>query len=82
VLAARHEVTIFANARLLAHEYLPDKPGYYDALFLPCATYHTNELNIRDLAIAGDDLWLVNTRFSCLMGLSHDFTFVPRWRVQ
>jgi len=80
VLATRREVTIFANARLLAQEYLPDKPGYYDALYLPRATYHTNELNIHDLAIAGDDLWLVNTRFSCLMGLSHDFTFVPRWR--
>ena len=80
VLATRREVTFFANAPLLAQEYLPGQPGVYDALYLPRATYHTNELSIHDLAISGDDLWLVNTRFSCLMGLSHDVSFVPRWR--
>jgi uncharacterized protein (TIGR03032 family) len=29
---------------------------------------------------AGDELWLVNTRFSCLCTLDNEHSFVPRWR--
>jgi uncharacterized protein (TIGR03032 family) len=32
------------------------------------------------MAWAGDDLWVVNTRFSCLCTLDDRFSFVPRWR--
>ena len=32
------------------------------------------------MAWAGDELWVVNTRFSCLCTLDPDFSFVPRWR--
>jgi uncharacterized protein (TIGR03032 family) len=32
------------------------------------------------LAWAGDELWIVNTRFSCLCTLDPDYSFVPRWR--
>jgi uncharacterized protein (TIGR03032 family) len=79
-LATRHEVILFADAPLLARDYLEDQPGRYDALYLPRATYHTGDLNIHDLAFADDSLWLVNTRFSCLAALSKDFSFVPRWK--
>jgi hypothetical protein len=58
----------------------PTRPAPRRRLNLRRATYHTNELNIHDLAIAGDDLWLVNTRVSGLMGRSYDCTFVPRWQ--
>jgi hypothetical protein len=27
-----------------------------------------------------DELWIVNTRFSCLCALDPDYSFVPRWR--
>lgn len=79
-LATQHEVWIFANSPLLAHEYLEDQPGRYDALYLPRVAYFTSDLNIHDLAFGSDTLWLVNTRFSCLAGLSIDFSFVPRWQ--
>lgn len=79
-LATNHEVWLFANAPLLAHEYLEDQPGRYDALYLPRVTYFTGDLNIHDLAFGSDSLWLVNTRFSCLSALSKDFSFVPRWQ--
>ena len=39
---------IFANSPILAHEYLEDQPGRYDALYLPRATYHTNDLHTHD----------------------------------
>src|SRR5262249_25883568 len=29
---------------------------------------------------AGDELWVVNTRFSCLCTLDPAYSFVPRWR--
>jgi uncharacterized protein (TIGR03032 family) len=32
------------------------------------------------MAWAGDELWVVNTRFSCLCTLDPAYSFVPRWR--
>jgi uncharacterized protein (TIGR03032 family) len=77
-LACRHELCFFADAPLLAHDYL--RPGQYDALYLPRLAYFTGDLNIHDLAFGRDGLWLVNTRFSCLCTLSDQFSFVPRWQ--
>lgn len=79
-MATRHDVTVFANAPLLAHDYLEESPGKYDALYLPRVSYHTGDLNVHDLAFGKEGLWLVNTRFGCLAGLSHDHCFVPRWK--
>jgi uncharacterized protein (TIGR03032 family) len=79
-LATRHDVWLFCNAPLLAHDYLEDQPGRYDALYLPRVTYHTGDLNIHDIALVEETLWLVNTRFSCLATLSRDFSFQPVWR--
>lgn len=77
-LACEHELWLFADDRLLAAEYL--SPGRYDALYLPRAAYFTGDLNIHDLGFGVEGLWLVNTRFSCLAGVSLDFSFVPRWQ--
>ena len=32
------------------------------------------------MAWAGDELWIVNTRFSCLCNRDTLHSFVPRWR--
>ena len=40
----------------------------------------TGDIRVHDLAFAGGELWLVNTRFSCLATLDDTFSFVPRWR--
>jgi uncharacterized protein (TIGR03032 family) len=80
VLATRNDVWFFANARLLAHDYLENQPGRYDALYLPRATYHTGDLHTHDVAWAADGVVLVNTRFSCLARLSDDHNFVPLWK--
>lgn len=79
-LATRHEITLFADAPLLARDFMPEQPGRYDALYLPRATYHTGDVNVHDVAIGEEGLWFVNSRFSCLSGLSKDFSFVPRWQ--
>lgn len=79
-LATRNDIWLMSDAPTLAGAYLPDSPGRYDALYLPRATYHTGDLNTHDLSFAGDDLILVNTRFSCLCRLSRDFNFEPLWK--
>ncbi len=79
-LATRNEVALFANAPLLANDYLENQRGVYDGLFLPRASNWTGDLNIHDLAFADDGLWAVATRFCCLAKLSDEFSFVPVWR--
>ena len=54
--------------------------GRHDACFLPCAASVTGDVQIHEMAWAGDDLWFVNTRFSCLCTRSAAHSFTPRWR--
>ncbi|SFI18383.1 TIGR03032 family protein [Planctomicrobium piriforme] len=79
-LATKHEITILANAPLLAPDYLEKEKGRYDGLFLPRVTYYTGDCNVHDVAFGKEGVWFVNTRFSCLSGLSHDFCCIPRWK--
>lgn len=54
--------------------------GSHDACYVPQATQITGDIAIHELAWAGNELWMVNTRFSCLATLHPGFSFVPRWR--
>jgi len=79
-LACRHEVWQLANAAILAHDYLPEQRGRYDALYLPRLAHFTGDINGHDLAYTDEGLCLINSRFSCLSRLSADFSFVPVWK--
>jgi uncharacterized protein (TIGR03032 family) len=57
-----------------------EAPAGHDACFLPRACHVTGDIRVHDMAFAGDELWVVNTRFSCLCVLDRDHSFVPRWR--
>jgi uncharacterized protein (TIGR03032 family) len=78
-VATEHEVLVYNNAPRMAHNY-PAQPGTYDALYLPRATYFTGEVDIHDLHWQQDELWAVNTRFSCLAVINHQFSFIPKWK--
>lgn len=54
--------------------------GSHDACFLARSSHLTGEIQGHELAWAGDDLWIVNTLFSCLCTLHSDYSFVPRWQ--
>jgi uncharacterized protein (TIGR03032 family) len=56
--------------------------GRHDACFLTRSSHFTGEIQAHELAWAGegDELWLVNTAFSCLCTLDGRHSFVPRWR--
>lgn len=54
--------------------------GTYDACFLPRTMHMTGDVQMHEMAWSGDELWFVNTRFSCLCTRSSTYNFVPRWR--
>lgn len=65
---------------------LRDVPGMaervgaeHDAVFVPRTSHRTGDIRIHDVAWAGDELWAVNTRFSCLVTFDEEHSFVPRW---
>jgi uncharacterized protein (TIGR03032 family) len=77
-LGTRQEVWLFRNAPDLAPRVEP--AGRHDACFVPRFAHVTGDIAVHELAWAGEELWMVNTRFSCLCTLHPDYSFVPRWR--
>jgi len=51
-----------------------------DSCFVPSDFQVTGDVGVSELAYAGDELWLVATRFSCLATLDGRHSFVPRWQ--
>ena len=51
------------------HRARLEPAGRHDACFLTRSSHFTGEIQAHELAWAGDELWLVNTAFSCLCTL-------------
>jgi uncharacterized protein (TIGR03032 family) len=77
-LGTRNQIWFLRNAPDIAPRFEP--AGMHDACFLPRSCHVTGDIGLHELAWAGDELWIVNTRFSCLCTLHPDYSFVPRWR--
>lgn len=82
-VGARHQIWFLADSSQLAPMIEPQ--GRYDRCYLARSSAVTGGIHCHELAWGvGDDgqqeLWLVNTRFSCLANLHGDHSFVPRWR--
>jgi uncharacterized protein (TIGR03032 family) len=77
-LGTRNQVWLLRNAPDIAPRVEP--AGRHDACYVPRSCHVTGDIAVHELAWAGDELWLVNTRFSCLCTLDRDYSFVPRWR--
>ena len=55
--------------------------GRHDACFLPRSSHITGNVQIHEMAWGkGEELWFVNTRFSCLCTMDRTASFTPRWR--
>jgi hypothetical protein len=72
------EIRQFRNMAPVCRRLEP--PGKHDACYLARAAHLTGDIDIHEMAWAGDELWFVNTRFSCLCTLNGIHSFVPRWR--
>jgi uncharacterized protein (TIGR03032 family) len=77
-LGTRDQVWLLRNAPDIAPRVEP--AGRHDACYLPRSCHVTGDIAVHELAWAGEELWIVNTRFSCLCTLDPDYSFVPRWQ--
>jgi uncharacterized protein (TIGR03032 family) len=77
-IGTRNQIWFLRNAPDIAPRVEP--AGQHDACFLPRSSHVTGDIGVHELAWVGDELWVVNTRFSCLCTLQPDYSFVPRWR--
>lgn len=85
----RHKMAIGCSSQIwklnniLAVAAKIEPPGKHDACYLPRQAHITGDIDIHEMEWGGvnnTDLWFVNTRFSCLCTLDHDYSFIPRWR--
>ena len=76
-IGTKGRVQTFADLPGLAAGLTPD--ARHDACFVPRSTHFTGDIRVHDVAWAGDQLWAVATRFSCLVTLDGRHSFVPRW---
>jgi len=51
-----------------------------DACYAPRTMHVTGDIRIHEIGWVDDELWIVNTRFSCLCTLDPRYSFVPRWK--
>ena len=77
-LGTRHQIWLLRNAPDIAPRIEP--AGLHDGCFLPRSSHVTGDIRVHEIAWASEELWIVNTRFSCLCTLDPDYSFVPRWR--
>lgn len=77
-VACRQEVWFLNSAASIARGINP--PGTHDACFLARHAHFTGEIEAHELAWSGNDLWVVNTLFSCLCTVGGNYSFQPRWR--
>ena len=77
-VGTRAQVWTLAAAPHLAFKI--DPAGRYDACYLTRCSQFTGEFQSHEIAWSGDELWVVNTSFSCLCTLHSEHNFVPRWR--
>ena len=53
----------------------------HDGVYVPRQQHITGDIDIHEMAFdSKDQLWFINTRFSCLCVRDFDHSFVPKWR--
>lgn len=78
VIGTHREVIELYNMPAVAAKL--DPPGKHDACYIPRNLHVTGDIDIHEMAWANQQLWVVNTRFSCLCTLEPEYSFTPRWR--
>jgi len=76
-VATQHEIWFLQNETVIAPKVEPRDT--YDACYIPRRSHVTSNIDLHEIAWGGDQLWLVNTLFSCLATIENRSSFVPRW---
>ena len=54
--------------------------GTHNTCYLPRETHITGDIDIHEMGFTDEgELWLVNTKMSCLCTLSQEYSIVPQW---
>jgi uncharacterized protein (TIGR03032 family) len=77
-VGTRRQVWLLNSAPDVARRIAP--AGKHDACFLARSCHVTGEIHGHEMGFADDELWMVNTQFSCLCTLNDEHSFVPRWQ--
>jgi uncharacterized protein (TIGR03032 family) len=77
-VGARTHVWLLRGAPGLGPRLEP--AGRHDACYLTRSAFYTGPIQGHEMAWVGEELWIVNTLFSCLCVPHEQYTFVPRWR--
>ncbi|MCA9094138.1 MAG: TIGR03032 family protein [Planctomycetaceae bacterium] len=77
-VGSRSQIWYMLSAPELAARIEP--AGMYDACYLTRSSHVTGEIQGHEMGWVGDELWVVNTLFSCLSTLDPEYSFVPRWK--
>ncbi len=93
-IGTKTQVWEFVNVPAVAAKL--DPSGRHDACYLPRSSHFTGDIQIHEMAWGrtrgegrgargerlgeANELWVVNTRFSCLCTLDRSASFTPRWR--
>lgn len=78
VVGTTSRIVDFRNVPSAAKRLKPaDK---HTACYLPRATHTTGDIDIHEMALLGDDVYFINTRFSCLCKLDRNYSFEPVWK--
>ncbi len=56
------------------------EPGSYDCSFLTRSSWFTSSIQAHEMVWCGDELWVVNTLFSCLCTPDANHSFMPKRR--
>jgi uncharacterized protein (TIGR03032 family) len=77
-IGTQQEIWEFRNVPAVNPHIEP--AGRVDGCYLPRRTHVTGDIQIHEMAYSQDELWFINTAFSCLCTYDADHSFVPRWR--
>lgn len=77
-VAGREKVWFLVNDRNVAARL--DRPGSYRNCFLTRSAHVTGPIQTHEMAWVNNELWVVNTLFSCLCTIGGKYSFQPRWK--
>ena len=70
------EILEFHHAPATSHQ----QNDHTDGQFAPHSKLVTGDIAVHEMEWAGDELWFINTRCSCLCSRDSTQNFLPRWR--
>lgn len=73
-----HGIYQFANFSAVAPTLGEEER--FDACYLPQNIHFTGDVDIHEMEMAGDELYFVNTKFSCLCVKDPQLSFKPIWK--